>query len=246
DGEVARREGAPSLGEPEDATAGAFAEKVRAIETRPQTVGNKGATPDAVAARGAGGAGDRRVVLILEDRVYHVRRSGGAGAGRVVGVTPFAAVPTVVGARLGDVDLLPGVLAHVVDEDARAGVVGIGGDAEGIAEPPGEGLLTLIARRGAAGDVAARRARSLEGVGGGNAAVLGDAQQLAGELVLVPRRVVLPRAAAACVITTTVADRGVEKSVPAKNKVARVVVAGRRGHVVDQHRLARRVNDIGV
>jgi hypothetical protein len=136
-------------------------------------------------------------------------------------VPPFPAVPAVVGARLDEVDLLPGRLTNVVDEDAGVRGVGVGGETERVAEPPGEGLLALVARDSAAGDVAARRARALEGVAGGDAAVLGDAQQLAGELLLIPRPLVLSAAAAARVVATAVADRGVEKSVLAEQQVAR-------------------------
>src|SRR6185295_16787201 len=105
---------------------------------------------------------------------------------------------------------------------------------------PGEDLLALVAGRRPAGHVAARGARALERVVGRNAAILRDAQYLAGESLLVARGVVAPLAAAVPrVVASAVADRDVEIAVLAELDVPRVVVARCRRHVVDQHGLGR-------
>jgi hypothetical protein len=159
----------------------------------------------------------------------------------------FPYVPSVVRARLREVDLLPRVLAHVVHVEARCRRVGIEGEAEGVAEAPGERLLAAVARRRPSRDLAASGARALERVRGRDErrvvdarprAVHTHAEHLAEELELVAGRVVVPPAAGrGRVVAAAVADRDVEVAVLAEGDVPRVVVPVLGRHVVHEHQL---------
>ncbi len=184
-------------------------------------------------------AGDRAAgaVVVLVDRVDHVWRRGATLAAGAVGVRGLLAVPAVVGAALALVDLFPRVLADVVDEELAAARPE--GEAERVAQPPGERLLADIRGGGAAVGIAARSARALKRVVGRDAAVARDPQDLAQQDEAVARGVVRPGAAAvAGVVGAAVADADVQVAIRAKVQVAAVVVAIGRGDVVDQDRLA--------
>jgi len=136
-------------------------------------------------------------------------------------VRSFAAVPSVVGAGLGEVDFLPGALADVVDEEARAHGAGVEAMRKGFRKPPRERLLADRPRSGAAGDVAARGAGALEGVRQRDAAVRRDAQDLSDQDVAIARRVVGARAAGVAeIIASAVPHARVEVAVAAEIQVA--------------------------
>jgi hypothetical protein len=89
--------------------------------------------------------------------------------------------------------------------------------------------------------------RALERIGGRDAAIGGDAQDLAEQHVLVARRVIGSAATAVVrVVAAAVPDGDVEETVLAEVEVAAVVVAGGRLHVVEQHHLGRRIDDVAV
>jgi hypothetical protein len=90
-------------------------------------------------------------------------------------VVALAKIPGVVGTCLTLVDLLPGALADVVNEEACTRGVRVEGEAEGVAQPRGESLLAILAGVGAAGAVAAAAVRIRKGVGRGDIAVAGYA-----------------------------------------------------------------------
>src|SRR6185436_4807647 len=72
-----------------------------------------------------------------------------------------------------------------------------------------------------------------------------DAQDLACQHVLIARRVVRAGASAvAGVVAAAVADGDVEIAVLSEVDVSGVVVAGRRGHVVDEDELRRRADGV--
>ena len=165
---------------------------------------------------------------------------GAAVGGRVGRAVPLAHVPAVVGAGLAVVDLLPRVLAHVVDEEAGAGGVRVEGEPERVAQPPGEGLLADRPRRAAAGRVAARAVpRPGTGCPAGcrrscvMRSILPTSTLRSRDASLAARA-----AAVAGVVAAAVADADVEVAVLAEAEVAGVVVAARRGDAVDQHGLA--------
>src|SRR5581483_1249529 len=170
-------------------------------------------------------AGDRAAaggVRVIEDRVRHAGRRRSAARRRTGRAVSLANVPSVVGARCAEVDLLPNVLSHVVDVEARGRSVRIEGDAERIAQAPRVGLLAYRPGRGGA-VVAARRAAARERVAGRDAAGGRDTEHLADECVAVARCVVRPGAAAAGIVATAVADGDVEVAVLAEREVAGVV-----------------------
>src|SRR5262249_61202913 len=105
-----------------------------------------------------------RSVAVLEDGVHHRGRGRRARrAGARVDVRALPAVPAVVGALLAEVDLLPRLLADVVDEEPRAQGRGVHGEAERVPEPPRERLLAADAG-GRVAVLAARGARAHERV----------------------------------------------------------------------------------
>src|SRR4029078_11158809 len=107
-------------------------------------------------------------------------------------------------ASLPEIDLLPGALPHVVDEELRPRDVGIEGHPERLQQPPGERLLASLPRIGHARQRAARRPCALERVGSGDTAGGCDPQDLAEEDVLVAGRIVLtPTPAVERVVTAT-------------------------------------------
>ena len=130
--------------------------------------------------------------------------------------------------RPAQVDLLPGALAHVVDEEAGAGGVGVEGEAEGVAQAPGEGLLADLAGGGAPGVAAAVPAPG-EGVAGRDRRRRGDAQDLADSTLRSRAASLAPaQPLVAGVVAAAVADADVESPSLPKLQVAAVVVAGRR------------------
>ena len=138
------------------------------------------------------------------------------------------------------------VLADVVDEEPRAGRVGVEGDAERVAQAPGEGLLAAVARRWCC-PVTLQRAvpGPLEGVAGGMPPsrvmrrILPISMCWSRDASLAPAQPQAPG-----VVAAAVADADVEVAVLAELEVAAVVVARRRRHVVDQHHLARGVDHV--
>jgi hypothetical protein len=138
-------------------------------------------------------------------------------------------------------------LPHVVDVELRACGVRIERDPERVAQPPREGFLALRAHGCHAGRVAPRGAGSGERIARRDASAGRDAQDLAEQDVLIARRVVLAAASAVeQVVATAVADADVEVPVFAELEVSRVVDAVLVRNVVDQDRLGRRVDHVGV
>src|SRR5262249_45260887 len=136
---------------------------------------------------------------------------------------------------------------------------GIEGDAERVAEAPGEGLLAadLSGSRRAAGDRARLGVRPSEGVRRrdplrGGASRRRGAQDLAEEDRLVSGGVVGPAAAApaaaavARVVAAAVPDAHVEEPVGPELEIAAVVVAGPRRYLVHEDLLARGVHHVRV
>ena len=90
----------------------------------------------------------------------------------------FANIPAVIGPRNRLINLFPGALADVVDEEPGSGGVRQS-DAKRIAQAPGESLLAPIARNRYTGRVASRAIRALERIGRRDETVARDAQDLA-------------------------------------------------------------------
>ena len=120
-------------------------------------------------ARDRGAAGRAPVVV---DRVGHADRSRPAVGGRPGGAMALPHVPAVVRSGLREIDLLPRVLAHVVDEEPRPGGIRVEADPERIAQPPRERLPALEPRGRAAGRPAVR------GAGAQDIRILGDVREL--------------------------------------------------------------------
>src|SRR5207247_350308 len=88
--------------------------------------------------RAAGDRGAAGGVAVGIDRVGQARRRGTAVGGIEPRARPLPDVPAVVGVDLAVVDLLPVVVADVVDAELAG--AGAEGDAEGVAQAAGEGL----------------------------------------------------------------------------------------------------------
>ena len=160
---------------------------------------------------------------------------------RAVGAVALAHVPAVVGARMPVVDLLPRALPDVVDEEARGRCVGVEGDAERVAQAPGERLLAALPAVVARSTLQRPVPRPWNGLSGGMPPV-GVMRSTLPSRTFSSRDGVVGAGAAAVagVVAAAVADADVEEAVRAEVQVAAVVVAGGRGDVVDQHRLAGR------
>jgi hypothetical protein len=118
--------------------------------------------------------------------------------------------------------------------ELRACGIRIERDPERVAQPPGEGFLTLHAHGRHAGRVAPRGAGAGEGIARRDPPAGRDAQDLAEQDVLVARRIVLAAASAVeRVIAAAVADADVEVPVLPELEVSRVVDAVLVGNVVD-------------
>ncbi len=183
-GEFRARAGARPL-DAEDLAGDVVGEEVVAVVIR---------RPQAERHEGPAGDGPADGTPVVVDGVGHPRGRRPAVRRRAVRAVPLAHVPAVVGAGLGEVDLLPRVLPDVVDEEPRPAVVGVERDAEGIAEAPRKRLAALVPRGRAARRPAVRGAGARERIVRRDVAVAGDAQDLPDEAVLVAeRRRSLPR-----------------------------------------------------
>src|SRR5262249_27463977 len=147
----------------------------------------------------------------------------------------LATVPAVIGALLPEIDLLPGILADIVDiELARAGLEG---ESPWVTQPPRKRLLAFLGRR-AAGGVAPPAAHTHERVIGRYASIRCDAQYLAQQNELIARCVVIASAAAiAGIVGTAITHTDVQVAIRPELHVAAIVIAVRRRNVVDQNLL---------
>ena len=181
------------------------------------------------------------------DRVCHAGRRRAAIGGRPGRAEALTRVPAVVGAGLPEVDLLPGDLAHVVDEEASRRRVRVDREPERVAQAPGKRLLAAVAGGGAARHVAARRAGALPRVAGRDRPVPRDPQDLAEQDMPVAGSVVqLEAAAVGRVVAAAVARGHVQQAVLAELQVGADVVALRRGDVVDQDGLGGGIHRVVV
>ena len=156
---------------PEDLAAHQIrVEVVVVVGDGPDALGHECATGDRVAAAG--------LVAVGVDRIRHPGRRRATVRRGARRAEPLPHVPAVVRAGLAQVDLLPGDLPDVVDEEAGRGRVGVDREPERIAQAPGEGLLA--ARPGVVRPVTLQRAvpAPCQGLPAGIAPVAGDAQDL--------------------------------------------------------------------
>lgn len=191
--------------QPEDRAAHEVTEHIGALELR---------RPDPVRHEGA--ARDRLATVVVRVGVDGVAQAGRGPAvgGRSVGAGSLAQVPAVVGAGLEIVDLLPLVLADVVDEDPCVCGVRVGGHAERVAQPAGVGLLAVVAVLRPAREVAVVGAVALVRVAGRDSSGAGDARDLAEQDMVVTCGVVLAGAAGQLgIVAATVADADVQQVV---------------------------------
>src|SRR5215217_2245504 len=136
-------------------------------------------------------------------RIDHIGRSRVAFATCAISMCRLAAVPAVVNTLLADINLLPGILADIIDiKLARAWPER---KTERIAQAPRKGFLALLCG-GAPSHVAAGAAGANERVIGWNTAIRRDPQNLTQQDELIACCIVVARGAAITgVIRTAIA-----------------------------------------
>src|SRR5215213_7342189 len=105
---------------------------------------------------------------IFIDRINHISWSRAAFTAGVIWVSRLAAIPAVVGALLANINLLPRILADIID--IKLACTRLERETERVAQAPGKRLLAFLCG-GAPSSVTARAVSTNERVVGWNTAI---------------------------------------------------------------------------